>query len=77
MPNMLLENSREITPERMKRWNQSKNNTQLWIRVVKAKSLSRVQLFLTPWTVAYRLLRPWDFLGKGTGVGCHFLLQIE
>ena len=22
-----------------------------------------------------RLLLPWDFLGKGTGVGCHFLLQ--
>ena len=22
-----------------------------------------------------RLLRPWDFLGKNTGVGCHCLLQ--
>ena len=22
-----------------------------------------------------RLPRPWDFLGKNTGVGCHFLLQ--
>ena len=22
-----------------------------------------------------RLLRPWDFLGKNTGVGCHLLLQ--
>ena len=22
-----------------------------------------------------RLLRPWDFLGKSTGVGCHSLLQ--
>ena len=22
-----------------------------------------------------RLFRPWDFLGKSTGVGCHFLLQ--
>ena len=21
------------------------------------------------------LLCPWDFLGKNTGVGCHFLLQ--
>ena len=27
---------------------------------------------LPPWTVACsRLLRPWDFLGKRTGVGCH------
>ena len=39
------------------------------------KSLSHVQLFATPWTVAYRLLLPWDFPGKNTGVGCHFLLQ--
>ena len=46
---------------------------------VKVKSLSRVRLFVTPWTVAYqastRLLRPWDFPGKNTGVGRHFLLQ--
>ena len=43
---------------------------------VKVKSLSRVQLFATPWAVACtRLLRPWDFLGKSTGGGCHFLLQ--
>ena len=24
-----------------------------------------------------RLLHPWDFLGKSTGVGCHFLLHIR
>ena len=41
----------------------------------KVKSLNHVQLFATPWTVAYRLLRPWDFLGKNTGVSCHFLLH--
>ena len=28
-----------------------------------------------PLTVAYRLLHPWDFPGKSTRVGCHFLLQ--
>ena len=28
---MLLEISEEITPERMKGWSQSKNNTQLWM----------------------------------------------
>ena len=28
----------------------------------------------TPWTVAYQALCPWDFPGKNTGVGCHFLL---
>ena len=31
VPNMLLEISGELTPERMKRWSQSKNNTQLWM----------------------------------------------
>ena len=29
--NMLLQKSGEITPERMKRQSQSKNNTQLWM----------------------------------------------
>ena len=31
VPNMLLEISGEITPERMKGWGQSKNNTKLRI----------------------------------------------
>ena len=31
VPNMLLEISGEITPDRMKGWSQSKNNTQLWM----------------------------------------------
>ena len=39
------------------------------------KLLSLVQLFETPWTVAYQLLCSWDFPGKNTGMGCHFLLQ--
>ena len=44
--------------------------------VFEVKSLSHVWLFVTPWAVACtRLLRPWDFLGKSTGVGRHFLLQ--
>ena len=29
--NMLLDISGEITPERMKGWSQSKNNTQVWM----------------------------------------------
>ena len=41
---------------------------------VKVKQLSHV--FTTPWSVACtRLLHPWDFPGKSTKVGCHFLLQ--
>ena len=36
---MLLEVSGEITPERMKGWGQSKNNTQLWMwLVIEARS---------------------------------------
>ena len=40
-----------------------------------AQLLSCVLLFATPWTLAPRLFRPWDFLGKNIGVRCHFLLQ--
>ena len=37
--NMLLEISGEITPERMKGWSQSKNNTQWWVGlVIEARS---------------------------------------
>ena len=43
---------------------------------VKMKLLSRAPLFATPWIVACtKLLHPWDFQGKSTGVCCHFLLQ--
>ena len=33
------------------------------------------RLFVTPGTVAPRLLCPWDFPNKNTAVGSHFLLQ--
>ena len=29
----------------------------------------------TPWTMPTRLLCPWNFPGKNTGVDCHFLLH--
>ena len=36
---MLLEISGKITPERMKGWSQSKNNTKLWVGlVIEARS---------------------------------------
>ena len=41
----------------------------------KCWSLSRVWFSVTPWTVAHRLLCPWDLPVKNTGVGCRFLLQ--
>ena len=43
------------------------SNTR-WSRSVMSNSLQPCGLYPT------RLLHPWDFLSKGTGVGCHFLL---
>ena len=42
---------------------------------VKVKSLSRVHSWRPHGLQPTRLLRPWDFPGKSTGVGCHCLLQ--
>ena len=42
---------------------------------MNVKSLSRVRLFATPWTVVYQAPLSWDFPGNSTGVDCHFLLQ--
>ena len=39
------------------------------------KSLSRVQLFVSPWTVADQALLSMDFPCENTGVGCHFFPQ--
>ena len=44
----------------------------LWL---KSLCLSGMSLFATLWTVACHLFCPWDFPGKNTRVGCHFLLQ--
>ena len=37
---------------------------------------SSILAWKIPWTEEPgRFVCPWDFLGKNTGVGCHFLLQ--
>ena len=38
------------------------------------KSLSRVWLFVTPWTIAHYAPPSMNFLGKNTGVGCHLYM---
>ena len=48
----------------------------VWFLILKVKVkvnlLSRARLFAAPWIVACpKLLHPWDFQGKSTGVGCH------
>ena len=45
------------------------------LKKVKVKSLSRVRLFATPWTVAYQAPPSMDFPGTSTGVGCQVLRQ--
>ena len=47
-----------------------------WKWKVKVKSLSCVQPSWPQGLQPTRLLRPWDFPGKSTGVGCHHLLRL-
>ena len=51
------------------------NNSTLHCIGICAKYCSHIWLFVTPWTIATRILCPWHSPGKNTGVGCHFLLQ--
>ena len=41
----------------------------------KWKSFSHVQLFVTPWTIQWRIPSPWNSPGQNTGVGNLSLLQ--
>ena len=52
----------------------SESITRLLLLLLLSR-FSCVWLCATPWRQPIRLHRPWDFLGKNTGVGCHFLLQ--
>ena len=48
--------------------------TELCGKIFCSFSRSVMSNSAIPWTAA-RLLCPWDFPGKNTGVGSHFLLQ--
>ena len=50
---------------------QSDSNSTL--RCVLLTHFSCAQLFVTLWTIATRLLCPWDSPGQNTGVGCRAL----
>ena len=50
------------------------SSSSAWKWKVKVNPLSRVLLFTTHGLQPTRLLHPWDFPGKSTGVGCHRLL---
>ena len=49
--------------------------SKAWKWKVKVKSLSHVRLERPHGLEPSRLLCPWDFPGKYTGVGCHCLLR--
>ena len=48
-----------------------------WKWKVKVKLLSHARLVATHGWQPTRLLHPWDFPGKSTGVGCHCLLRLD
>ena len=50
------------------------SSSNAWKWKEKVKSLSRVQLVVTPSTAAYQAPPSMDFPGKSTGVECHCLL---
>ena len=59
-------------------------NSRTWLRdwtelkeyfCMCAQLVSCVWFFAMPLTIPTRLLCPWDYPGKNTGVGCHFSLQ--
>ena len=47
-------------------------STSVYVCVCVFYLPSRVQFFVTPWTVTSGLLCPWNSPGKNTGVGCPF-----
>ena len=52
------------------------NNNQCWTtQWSEVKSLSRVWLFVTPWTVAHQASWSMGFSRHEHWIGCHFLLQ--
>ena len=62
-----LEKEKEILPESVR-----------WLQTIVLYLFSHYvlsDLFATLWTVPARILYPWDFPSKNTGVSCHFLLH--
>ena len=50
-------------------------NLTVWLQWVKKSERCSVMSLWPHGLQPARLLCPWDFPGKNTGVGCHFLLQ--
>ena len=72
---MLLEISGEITPERMKRWSQSRNNTQLWMGlVIEARSDAvNNNIAQEPGMLGPRIKANWKWSNRMTRVNINIL----
>ena len=70
---MLLEISGERTPERMKGWSQSKNNTQLWMGlVIEARSDAvKSNIAIRTWNVRSMNQGNWKWSRDGKGEHRH------
>ena len=75
---MLLEISGEITPERMKIWSQSKNNTQLWMWLVIETRFDAVKSnHLHIWGYWYFSWKSWQFKGLALKNWCFWTVVLE
>ena len=66
MPNVLLEINEEKTPETMKRQNQSKRNTQLWMWLVMEEKFDAVKNTIAqePGMLGPRIKVNWKWLNR-------------
>ena len=75
----LGDNKGQGSPTCCSLWGHKESGMTEWLNnnKVKVKSLSRVWLLGPHGLQPTRLLHPWDFPGKSTGVGCHCLLRLN
>ena len=64
----------QSTDQEFSRMSLSVDLSDVFIMIVVVQLLSHVLFFRDPSKPA-RLLYPWDFPDKNTGMGCHSLLQ--
>ena len=55
--------------------NKEDNACKSWYRMGCCLVTKSCPTLATSWVVAHQAPCPWDFPGKNTGLGCHFLLQ--
>ena len=64
-----------LMPMGSEKWCKQHECVMIPVAAQVLSQVNRLWLSTTPWTVAARLLCPWDSPGKNPGVGCHGFLQ--